>query len=121
MSSLKNINNNYKENEKGKNIKIEKNLLSIDFSKGVYFDENNNIKRNTGLIGDCYVCIRPGNLTNVPKINTKKKFLSKLNPKRETIISSNYGHGGIGWSLMWGSCQTSIEFSEILHVYIFYI
>jgi hypothetical protein len=114
MSSTKNLNNNTKEKEN--DIRIEKDLLSVDFSKGVHFDENNNIKRNSGLVGDCYVCIRPGNRTNVPKINCKKKHLNKKNPQKETIIASNYGHGGIGWSLMWGSCQTSIKFSEILNV-----
>lgn len=99
-----------------KEIKIEKDLLSVNFTKGIQLDENKNIKRNTGLVGDCYVCVRPGNRTNVPKINSQIKNLSKLNPNKQTIIANNYGHGGIGWSLMWGSCQTAIDFSDILNV-----
>lgn len=85
-------------------IKIEDNLLPIDFSKGIHFDQDGNIKRDNGIIKDCYVCVRPGNKQNVPKV-----YLESIGDR---IISNNYGHGGVGWSTVWGSVMKSIQFVE---------
>ena len=92
------------ENNKIKNIPIEDNLLPLNFSSGIHLDSTGNIQRNKGLIKDCYVCIRPGNKKNVPKVIVEKFG--------ERIVSSNYGHGGIGWSTGWGSVIKSIQFME---------
>jgi hypothetical protein len=87
-----------------KNIPVEDNLIPLDFSSGIHLDSNGNIERDKGAVKDCYVCIRPGNKKNVPKV-----LVEKIGNK---IISSNYGHGGIGWSTGWGSVMKAIEFLE---------
>jgi hypothetical protein len=87
------------------NIPIEDKLLSLDFSKGVNLDDNNSLKRDEGIVKDCYMCIRPGNKTNVPKV-----YCETLNDGR--LLTHNYGHGGIGWSTLWGSIIKSIDFAE---------
>ncbi len=96
------------------NIPIEDKLKCLDFSQGFKFDSNKNLIRNSGSINDCYLCVRPGNKSNVPKINFKILKNSKTN--NETTVVNNYGHGGIGWSLMWGSVLKALEFSNILKV-----
>ncbi len=92
-------------------IPIEENLPKLDFSHGLKFDENKHLVRNSGLVNDCYLCVRPGNKMNVPKINLK--ILKGKENKKETKVINNYGHGGIGWSLMWGSVLKAIEFSTL--------
>lgn len=96
------------------NIPIEDQLTRLDFSQGIYLDENDNIVRNKGVIYDCYLCVRPGNKINVPKVN--RKLIKHNRQSKEITIVNNYGHGGIGWSLVWGSVLKSIEFSQILKV-----
>lgn len=88
------------------NIKIEDNLFSLDFEKegGIHLDENNNIIRDKGVVKDCYVCVRPGNKFNVPKVVVDKDGCR--------YIANNYGHGGIGWSTLWGSVNKSINMLE---------
>jgi hypothetical protein len=81
-------------------------LKPLDFSLEVEFDENGHIIRNKGLINDCYVCVRPGNKKSVPKV-----YLDQSN-NDERIIVHNYGHGGIGWSTLWGSVIHSINIAE---------
>lgn len=90
---------------KDREIHVEDDLISLDFSEGINFDEKGNIKRNSGIIKDCYVCVRPGNKKSVPKV-----YVETLEGGR--IVSNNYGHGGIGWSLCWGSAQKSVEFLD---------
>lgn len=96
------------------NIPVEDKLIKLDFSNGFKFDKNNYLIRNNASINDCYVCVRPGNKINVPKINMK--ILKNKNSEKQTTIVNNYGHGGIGWSLMWGSVLKALEFSKILKV-----
>jgi len=97
-----------------KNIPIEDKLSKLDFSQGFRFDEKKHLLKNAGMINDRYVCVRPGNKINVPKLNVKI-YKDKVSNK-EIIVVNNYGHGGIGWSLMWGSVLKAIEFSNILKV-----
>ena len=85
-------------------IPVEENLCNLKLDQFTLKDGK--IETNQGVIKDCYVCIRPANLKNVPKI--KAKFHKKR------IVSDNYGHGGSGWSLVWGSVIKSIEFVESL-------
>jgi hypothetical protein len=101
-------------NKERENIPIEDKLVKLDFSQGFKFNEKRNLIRNAASISDCYVCVRPGNKINVPKINIK--MLKIKGTDNETTIVNNYGHGGIGWSLMWGSVLKAIEFSNILKV-----
>lgn len=104
---------NSKERE---NIPIEDKLEKLNFSQGFKFDENKHLIRNSASVNDCYVCVRPGNKINVPKINVK--ILKNAKTNNVTTIVNNYGHGGIGWSLMWGSVLKAIEFSNITKVII---
>lgn len=85
------------------NIPIEDNLFPIDFNNGIFHNDGTIIP-NQGIIKDLYVCVRPANLKNVPKIKS-----TKVNNR---IISTNYGHGGCGWSLLWGSVKKCIELTE---------
>jgi len=103
---------NSKEREE---IPIEDNLVKLNFSQGFRFDEKKNLIRNSASVNDCIVCIRPGNKINVPKINTK--ILKNTQRNYVTTIINNYGHGGIGWSLMWGSVLKALEFSKITKVF----
>jgi hypothetical protein len=86
------------------NIPIEE-LPSLDFENQVIFEERGKISRDKGIIKDCYVCLRPGNKQGVPKV-----YIDEISKDR--IIANNYGHGGIGWSTMWGSVLKAIEFAE---------
>jgi hypothetical protein len=88
-------------------IKIEDNLFPIDFQQGIHY-ETGQLQKNTGIINDCYVCIRPSNKRSVPKVSVEK--LSDYQ-----LLVNDYGHGGIGWSTLWGSVLKSIELLEISH------
>ena len=87
-------------------IKVESDLFPLNLSNGVKFDENGKLMKNEGIIHDCYVCVRPGNRKNVPKI------YSTTFEEEGKIIFNNYGHGGIGWSVLWGSVLKSLDLAE---------
>lgn len=78
-------------------------LKSLNFEQDVCL-EKGKIIRDKGMIKDCYVCVRPGNKQLVPKVYLKHK--------EDRVISNNYGHGGIGWSTLWGSVKKSIDYAE---------
>jgi hypothetical protein len=85
------------------NIKIEEDLFPLNFKEGIHF-EDGILQKNKGIISDSYVCVRPSNKRNVPKVSVEN--LS------DRLLVNNYGHGGIGWSTLWGSVQKSIELLE---------
>ena len=79
---------------------IEDSLPGLDFSEGVHYDNNGDMIKNKGVIYDSFVCVRPKVRQEIPKVNVS------ISDSKQ-IILNNYGHGGIGWSLLWGSAIRS--------------
>ena len=61
-----------------KSLKTDLNTIELNRPNlnDIHYDQNNNIIRNKGSIYDCRVCVRPGNLTNMPKV-----YVENLNSK----------------------------------------
>ncbi len=91
MSS--NSKNPFKENQ----VKIKSlDLLNIKHDEEGYLkvEQGTNIKEEI-------VCIRPGHKSGIPKVYAEFK--------KGKYISHDYGHSGIGYSIMFGTIKQSIE------------
>jgi len=71
----------------------------------IYYDSQGNLLKNFGKVVDCYTCFRP-------VCSGENPCIKKYNSKGKNIIC-NYGHGGGGWTLNWGSVMKSLDLINI--------
>jgi hypothetical protein len=74
--------------------------------KNITYDEQGYPIFGKGILKEMNVCIRPGHKSSITQIHAEKKD--------GKIISHNYGHAGVGWSILFGSVEKSIENFENL-------
>lgn len=67
----------------------------------INYSTQRTLEENSGNIKSKHLCIRPSCKYEYPKV-----FISKVNNR---VIGNNYGHGGNGWSLLWGSVNHTVE------------
>lgn len=72
----------------------------------IHYDEDGNALPGFGSIKETVVCLRPAHRSGVPQIYAERKG--------NKVISHNYGHGGAGWSLVFGAVEKAIENFEKL-------
>lgn len=76
-------------------------IKSLDI-QNIKYDENGYLLASHGNIKENIVCIRPGHKTGLPKVYAEKTKSGKF-------ISHDYGHSGVGYSIMFGTISQSIE------------
>lgn len=69
--------------------------------KQILYDKDGFAIPDAGSIDKTITCLRPGHKNGQPQIYSEEK-----NGK---LISHNYGHGGDGWCLLFGSINNSIK------------
>jgi D-amino-acid oxidase len=77
---------------------IVKNTINL---QDVHYDKNGEIIFGKGCLKEPVVCVRPGHKTGQTQIYAEEKF--------GKIISHNYGHAGVGYSILFGSVEKAIE------------
>jgi hypothetical protein len=77
---------------------VTKQTIKLD---DIHYDKENNFVYGKGCLKQPVVCLRPAHLSGKPQIYTEEKF--------NKIISHNYGHGGSGYSLLFGSVGKCIK------------
>jgi hypothetical protein len=75
-----------------------KNSLNLN---DIYYDKEGYPMFGYGSLKEPIVCIRPGHKSGLPQVYVEEK-----NGK---IISHNYGHSGVGWTLLFGCVEKAIE------------
>ena len=97
---------------------IENNIRTIKLNRPhleIHYDKNN-IVRNKGNIYDCRACVRPGNLTKIPKVYVDKSnvdAMNNTNSLNSKFIYHNYGHSSIGWSSLFGSVNKAMDLFKL--------
>jgi len=90
--------------QKNMNNKEQENLIklkSLDLKNIEYDKKTDYLLPSKGNIKDKIVCIRPGHKTGLPKVYAELKG--------GKYISHDYGHSGVGYSIMFGTIDQSIE------------
>lgn len=72
----------------------------------ISYDKNGDAIFFNGILKEPVVCVRPGHKSGVPQIYSE---ISKENK----IITHNYGHSGVGYSLLFGTVENSVERFQI--------
>jgi len=101
FESLKNENSNQLIEKDSVTIK------SLDL-KNIKYDENGYLLEGQGIIKENIVCLRPGHKSGLPVVCAEFK-----NGK---YISHDYGHSGVGYSIMFGTIDQSIENMQKLKI-----
>jgi len=91
----KNNDNSYKNH-----LKKQVTIKSLDL-ENIKFDENGFLQEGYGNIKETIVCIRPGHKTGIPMVYAEVQ--------KGKYISHDYGHSGVGFSIMFGTIEQSIE------------
>lgn len=60
-----------------------------------------------GILKEPVICVRPGHKTSLVQIQAEEKD--------GKLISHNYGHSGVGWSILFGTVEKAIENFEKLN------
>jgi hypothetical protein len=68
----------------------------------VQYDKQGEILFGFGVLKEPVVCVRPGHKSGLPQIYSELTNENKL-------ITHNYGHSGVGYSLLFGSVEKAIE------------
>ena len=69
--------------------------------KDIAYDEQGFPIFGQGILKEQLVCIRPGHKSSQTQIYIEEKD--------GKIISHNYGHSGVGWSILFGSVENAIQ------------
>jgi D-amino-acid oxidase len=74
----------------------------------VQYDKEGNAAFGLGVLKEPVVCIRPGHKSELPQI-----YSEILVNNENKLITHNYGHSGVGYSLLFGSVEKAIESFQI--------
>jgi hypothetical protein len=80
---------------------------TINF-QNVHYDKEGNAMFGHGILKEPVICLRPSHKSGLPQIYAELK--------NNKIISHNYGHSGIGWTILFGTVERAIENFQKLRI-----